>query len=603
MSAGSGHPDPKSLINSLKKVIDKNTLIFEATYKAYTPWAGGCAENATILVKDNRVIDVCLPDAKGLIGRARWLGRIAVATALGKNIDMKLAEVPIGEVLGSTSASSPVRAIVKPLNKSELISLLDKAYRNAQEIIYKNKDDPKKAIIQSIALYSSDQPYRIMLKNTRIKLALINKNEPKEIVSKMPLPPKHVRFKLIIYSRIWDKNDPRVKAATALLAATPLLAGLGSMVTRGFGRFCIEEEKYLAFKDNNKDNIVKEIINSVKCDRWRVLTEARKEHLNQEIALLIKDSIINIYKNIGELLLKLVDDEKLKELRESSGYTPIIDESLSTVINLKTNNIYKIINKIGFASTKSCWKDIANFSRTKIKSVDPECRDVMVPKSGACLHTWPLGLPRLQESGGYILINPANIKTKIKINQETDDNTEEMFCSTQSPRMLSKQKLGKAGRRLSSIHIFPLPPFNDYVPVAIITYNSKDFIKIISGLPAKDKELELLYHVGRYALYVYSEKEFKSYRKKSRKFKCKIKFSDFHYVSILKLAKKTNKNVIIDPCSWEKDLKERGGICIYEDGKLRYRYVYNPEELIKEALKAAFNFMLVCLKSSSNYSG
>ncbi|MCE4613660.1 MAG: hypothetical protein F7C07_07525 [Desulfurococcales archaeon] len=560
-------------LNSLITAVRENTLVLEATYKAYTPWAGGCARNSTIVVENSRVVDVCLPDAKGLIGRARWLGRIAVATALGKNIDMKEAEKPISAVLGSTKEASIVKVYVKPIfnhpkvhDKRGIIKILDDAAqlairRTIKDVIQdlNRKCNRKKGSVNvsQLALNNMlselskplDIPeFNLLKNNTRLKLIsmesikwesydkcralrnnllkifnqlksniMTNDNDIMEKIikglSKIPIPPDLVEFKITIKVNI-NKNrklglddqklEKRIKAATMLLATTPFLAGLGAITSRGFGRFCITNYNIYHYEKELSD----------------LLAQLKCENLSKLSIYENKDLIINLHLMLGKLLLEVTT------LDARHGHTPILDPSLIEVVPVEAN-MYAILNRISKSVTKQCWKTIAQ--------LNPK-------KPGANLHTWLLGLPRRQTTGGYTI-------TK---------NRSDKFCNN--------ELIGDPGRRPSLIHIYPIFSTRQLVNVIVTVYKSGDLKRLLAN------ENPRLYHVGRYII---------GYKIVNNK---KVpQFGKYHYVAVNKLA---FTRIVKDPCATKHSEKHR------EYGGIQSPQGIIQGELLDTALTVARDFVV-----------
>ncbi len=498
--------DLKTLISAIKN----KSLVLEATLRSYTPWAGGCAGNATLTIKNGRVVDVCLPDAKSLIGRARWLGRVAVATVLGTNIDMKEAERPVAAVLGSTSMASRVRVEVEPLwDRRSLVKTLDQAVRRASHSSIKSsagphgwkKPNPLQDLLFSIEQAIGAKGFAKLARNPRLKLAVMGRRTLLEVAEKAPLPPGLASFKLRVYSHAGSLNE-KAKTAATLLTAAPLLVGLGAMTTRGYGRFCIEE--YSAPRG------IDSILDELRCANLAKLTS------NQAARL-----VIEAHEKLGRLLLS---HEKASS--PSSGHTPLLDKSLTRAETLN-GDIYDALNRIGRATTKQCWKKIAG-----IKNTAP----------GANLHTWPLGLPRQQKTGGYTVY----------------ESSKDQLCLNTIP--------GEAGRRLSMVHLYSLPPGHNGVNVIVATYKARDLDKLLAG-PRK------LYHVGKYVKYWKGKKPI---------------FEDsFHLVSVNSIAKSHTPR-INDPCHtrhWE-----HGGI------QGPYTKQLAPGDVLHSALEAAVDFLIEALR-------
>ena len=547
----------KNIVKQIRPLVEEERLVLKARFRAYTPWAGGCAENTTILVADNGVIGICLPNSKGLVGRARWLGRIAVSTSLGRSLDMRVAEKPVSKLLGSLDGASLVRVLVEPevlKDKSKIAGILDSLDRILRDSRRVKVLEEVKSLeylsfilnkIEELVDDARNNGFALLAHNPRLRLTLMDKKEPDEIMARIPLPPPLADFTLKIYRRSTVLSDKKsLSAASMLLAATPVLAGLGAMTSRGFGRFCLEEYEFGRNFDANIDN---GLLEKLTC---RNLSDPRSP--------VIKD-IEEIHSKLGNLLLKIYSTNKF--VQRGSGYTPILDMRLTRATEANTNNMYEALNKIANAVTKQCWKKTAGLSPLK---------------PGANLHTWALGLPRRQKSGGYDLVE-SNFK-----------NINDIFC------LSSKDKYNiDAGRRHSLIHVYPLPQNNadkksntNKIRIAIVVYKAYDLEHVI----AKNSK-QKLYHVGRYII---------KYKNKNNK-KIPI-FSKPHYVSIRKIA--LTKNKIWDPCYRQGKNQQRhyeiGGI-LRANRSIIYPTSGNAREIIDKVLESAVYFIDKAIKNANNY--
>lgn len=529
--------------NQLLGSLESRTLILEADFKAYTPWAGGCAGNATIVVKNGRAVDVCLPDAKGLIGRARWLGRIAVATHLNRNIAMEEAEKPVAAILGSTSQASLVRVVVEPkLSRNAVVKKVRSAVEALSKIENMEARNPERLLeklLYELGKVSDDPHLNVLADNARLKLPLASIKRARSneklalLAARALLPPGLADFKLKVYARTpidsisggRENALHKVRAAAALLAATPLLAGLGSITSRGFGRFCIE-----SYKLNLEDYGLKEILDNLSCVKLSRLSGANAKDN-------AKNYVVSLHKKLGGMLLDATDPEG-KHLMKS-GHTPVLDPNLTEVVELRDANIYKVLNKISKAVTKQCWKTLA---------------DLDAKSTGANLHTWPLGLPRKQKTGGYVIFHSGK-------NVLCENNVK-----------------GGGGRRLSMIHVYPLPPGGNIINVVVAVYKAYDFISILGssrernkinkGKTSRDKKEVSLYHVGKF--------------KRSKV---------FHYLKVAYIASRTEEERNICRSRHSEHL----GIYRLRKGVVG---AVNPMQIIDEVLGSARDFIVDGIKSS-----
>ncbi len=510
-------------IASMVERLYEDLLIARLEFRAYTPWFGGCSHAETLAVRNNMVVDVCLPDAKGLIGRARWLARIALSTAVGGASSYKVVEPAVSEMFGSTDRASPFRITVKPhANREELVhklnsvlsSILGKPAPGKARDIVKN-------LLETVEAGLNIHGFSKLAGNARLGLVSIKVKSYSDAARKMPLPPELVKgFTLELAWRTGlgngRRNSLKAMASLAVLAATPFLAGLGGAASRGFGRFCLYDYRVTGVE---LDEELRKLLEGLKCSSPKPLHE-------DEAA----DFISTVYGIIAGKVRRVASAVKGGS---KMTFTPVVSQSYIGVVALK-GDVYDALNSISKAVTKQCWKRVARLG---------------TQAPGSDLHTWPLGLPRQQKNGGYTLA--SNVK-------QTD-------CR--------KTLVGNPGRRLSMIHLYPLPSDGTRTPVVIIGYLAYDLTMLVEGEGRGGK----LYHVGKYIKGKYGGKPVFDKR--------------FHYVSIDYIAANPGKR-IPDPCRTRHS----------EPGGLRYpnHSATSPltgAKLVEEAFKAAFDFVVRGLRS------
>ncbi len=514
----------QAAIQQIQGLIDKiygNNLIAKLEFKAYTPWRGGCSHSKTIVVdKAGNVIDVCLPEAKPLIGRARWLARVVAATVVGGAHRYEQVEAVAVKLFGSTNHASLFTVKVKPsANRAQLVKTLDRIVKNLASQRAVRQRNLLDAVLAAVEQGVGEKGFSKLADNARLRLAVMGLRSLGDVLAKIPLPPRLVRgFSVEIAWRPGvRKTVEAAKAATALLAATPLLVGLGSTTSRGFGRFCLTGYETPGLENSDE---LRKLFEGLSCDKLAALGEGEAA-----------DHVSALFGMLANTIKPFL--EKQAGVVKHTG-VPIVSRNYIEAIAIN-GDIYDALNAASKATTKQCWKKIAGLN---------------VKKPGSNLHTWPLGLPRRQETGGYII------------------------ASLQDSTCLNRLE-GSEGRRLSMIHVFPLPSPHGRTVAVAIGYLAYDMVELVENRGMR------LYHVGRYIV---------GYRRDQRTGKKRPIWSNYHYISVGYIAANP-RSEISDPCGTGH--REPGGL-LYPRGSVKQPL--SSYRLVEEAFKAAFDFVVEALR-------
>jgi len=308
-----------------------------------------------------------------------------------------------------------------------------------------------------------DEDFENGMKSANTRFVLVARRD-KDLL--LPLDPEKLSsgFPLRI-SIVFDeprlkqiRGDPACAKAfvTGLALATPLMLGLGKGATRGFGRF--------ATSLVDAGNLVKE------CPLLKTLAEYIERMDNE-------DAILGVFNTLATLATRAARapyKDKTLELnikaRVISGkwtnvqvYDYNEQKFYSLVSNVKPIN--RALAAIGSASLKVFWKRALN---------------MRLDESGRKVHTWLLGLPRAQKVSesckmllGYIILKDTKTKDMSMISWNDWKN----------------RFKPKGGRYQSPIIMFPLPPDDEEVRIAIVALKQCDIVELVSGIMGKS-----LYH-------------------------------------------------------------------------------------------------------------
>ncbi len=523
-----------NLVSEIDRLYRSNYFVARLDFKAYTPWAGGCSTTETIRVRNGHVIDVCLPEAKHLVGRARWLARIAAATVLGGAKEYKDVENASKTLLGSTNSASPFTITVTPhVSRVQLVKQLDRALTGINWGRVELND-----LLGRISQAFKAKGFRELARNVRLNL-MVRGRRGASLAGVIPLPPEAIKgFTVEVYRRPGNSRNTLqyVPALLALLAVTPLLAGLGKMTSRGFGRFCLD--RYWLAQDLSKQTSSKaiSILKLAMCNSL--------EHLDERKAV---DTIWSLLEGVGILLVG-----SRRGAGHSQTKVPVASPDWIKAVTVK-GTITDALTRIAKATTKQCWKRLLGLN---IKS------------PGANIHTWILGLPRLQESGGYALLNIAQVGDVRCVSARVEK------------RIGSRTKIrppGIEGRRLSSIHTFPLPSRGTTTVTMVVGYKAYDFVSLLSNE-------QQLYHVGSY--FVGRDRGRMSFEKDS----CQR----YHVVRVMHLAQLGQRD-IPNPCGRDCRTvghKEKAGVLTPQGHIVA---VSRPKELVDVVFEAALELIATAI--------
>ena len=408
-------------------------LVLWATYKATAPvMIGDFMGNHYEPVYDattgefRGVVITGMPTAKSIIGKARWLLRVAIAHVLNlrthREADNALAirvgggrAIPlIGFLFGRQPSgkskgawSGVIRVQVFPRNawkiegaslpkgnRNDQVKAILEARRRVVEERYVNSKYGLFYISTRKNKYKSNSNNRFNALLARDSFYVESRDDGRifEIIPKRdnvlafiePLKADKASFELKVYADIprltkvvsrFRLESEILSLVSLVIGGVPIILGLGKGSTRAFGHFGVEGIKYI-YTDNS--NLLK-IISSPKTE-----TDI-EEYFNK---------IIDLIKKIAKSLGAGSQQESSSLLSSLIPRLPIkiINKNYIFVDNKKfVEDGVTATNIIGEAVTKSKWKNILN----------PTTR-----RTTANLHTWPLGLPRgiKKFKQGYFLV-------------------------------------------------------------------------------------------------------------------------------------------------------------------------------------------------------
>jgi len=472
-----------------------------------TPWAGGGPRNKTIVLTRDGII-FSLPSSESLKGVMRWIARAAINSILKYSSISKIDEVlsyiyggKRGDEVESSRISIHLNCkleneyrlkndILQILNFIKELYNLVKDYRLLSSVIqclsfycfnaHRNTsfnrfiDDYcalRRRLPSSIISKLHDIALRLRAVSLfkaysipRIIIKLIGAERLEDFIEVLPIPPGYVKINVCLYLDKYFIN--RVKSSYAkvimkfssyLLIYSLTIHGIGSMVTRGFGRFNIKPEKLQC--SSMSEDICEDIIKILQY--YNSNTKDAIIRLHNELIGLAKIIIEKVTKNINEISTS----SRLPSL--SNAYVEIVDSPKhffpgliqalprreKASFNRSIFDVWEALSAIGYSTLKVVWKLLAHLN---------------VRNSGIGLHTWILGLPRWQKDTGYALIE----------HELVNDCVENVKASP--------------GRRRSSIMLYPLM-LDNKVKVIILDYKTiEDHIDKIT------RNEVTLYHVGRH---------------------------------------------------------------------------------------------------------
>ena len=545
---------------NIEELTGKTNLIFQATFTNYTPFMPGDYDTTTFKHCPQNNNEKCevnvIPLAQQIIGKMRWLLRVALASLPGcreyqtyKDIEEKCPEIkitsesnngiPIMNLLfgtigeGKASRSALYKLIVN--YKSFEVNPWNPYGRIPRNMFKKlkliNKKNPALDRVNSLLIRKSSKDNQL---DTKL-LKPINIGEAKIEV-------KVFENKLLFahLAELAEQNGYKLNLLKDLyidlLALVLSVLGIGKGANRGFGRFVIDkikDNKNIIYKNDltyvfnylndfsagNEESILK-LFNHLEY----LLIDLTKKNTNNNSK---EEKYITI-KRIPSLGIWQSGNKKFKIRFFAYRY---VSHGIDRESNIKT--ITGAIEAIAAAVTKQCLK-----TRKRKKQA-----------SGAYLHTWVFGLPRQskiscvckgQKSGrqiyGYTVLDRDTITKIPGINDDYIDSfclpgdpegeccqnfkgnhyfAEELFDSDISLKkdlMLKSLEI----RRQSMVIMFPMPPTKSRdetkTKIVVIPFLTSDLEFAIYPSNSKGREnLQtypnlILYHIsGRMTRYLSKE--------------------------------------------------------------------------------------------------
>ncbi|MCE4628421.1 MAG: hypothetical protein F7C34_04660 [Desulfurococcales archaeon] len=488
------------------------------------------------------------PTAKPILGKARWLMRVAIATALGlcthhgaeKALPVTVSsgreqlEIPlIPFLLGATPAHNTVETawrgvvslIVEPQNKliyNSLDNVVD------EDFILYDKEMVRKVARRKggFRLDFSNAPTRFSLLALRarpghngIDLDSLEKNI-------VPIKTGNLKFhaKIILDKhRIGLAREKQLviaglNLAILSIAASPLILGLGKGANRGFGRFRPENINSLCADMRTTE------AGRTACESLVDLSQGEPGALSSFLKGLVE--IADTFKMLGKGEEGKCDNKRSHKVPwiplTNTGMVKVVPYRLARSRRVNASPVNQVIAAIARASMKNKWKLLCE------KGKKP--RDKL-EKPGTPYHTWLLGLPRSQKfprgpkeiaevlKTGYLLVEGTHgvIFAKYSTNELPCNEWPKEHWKDIAIRDWSKLRVEEP-RRQSLIVAFPLPiPLQSYrdrdtantknaagqkPSVAVVAFPSYDLLDYLIDIIDKDKnsnnnnEKLVLYHAG-----------------------------------------------------------------------------------------------------------
>ena len=537
-------------------------LVANISFESYTPYMGGDFQTehyqkVEVHKEANHTISRSTyvsgyPTAKSLLGKMRWLARVAVAQALclTSHREAEINNETMVAWIKPARQEKPLRLSLLPLIFGAMEGLDERSrvrWRGLTRLIVEPQDTtfttkgPGQLIDDDYVTKNrlmgvrhrhdkpEPKPYP-----TRFALLAMDKEEfeGSRLVVKganiYPIKPRVVSFKATLYMEPPKRRCPQLdplnecsdlldvkvdmedlKAfTTSLLITTPLLLGLGKGSTRGFGRFKPSEACA---------NLPHDVSKRLKafCTHLEEVLDPGADAKDIEMALkdLLGDLVVLAWRALGHkgepkvcnfcgssrpLIPRIYVDQNLILARVMRKSWRGVHSKMGFKHNIATS-INEALAAIGYASLKLSWKIVTS------PSTSPYTRP------GLDLHTWPLGLPRHQKFPGRCRCNDKEVKP--------EDNplrtgylvgkrpTRKDFITTTENKCIEKYSgkysnvvlwddigFDEEARRQSMLIAFPLPPSEgDGVDVAVIMLPAADMMSLLG-----DKGDKHLYHAGPY---------------------------------------------------------------------------------------------------------
>jgi len=430
-----------------------------AKYYNYTPYMGGNYEGKTFVYSNGKYVFVGFPSPQSLIGKVRWLARVAVASFIPNprsygdverafrvnlgNFELGLIEYAFGTLRDNSWAS--------PFSVHLTYEVTNPRPWDVAKKCYERKSRNKRFKCEERNRY-----------NDLLVLGDVRNREP----SNLPLTARGLTIEIEIF------KTPRARAqcvdkifdafvTTVLL--TPLLLGLGKATNRGFGRFEYQEV------DHGVSKKILEILDKIAGKGVEDDAETIKES--------VKEGIREFLELWAEAIKCLGYDANIKKAW-IDGFVPSLASVLHPVhgvyVSRRTYDANKALDIIERSVLKIEWK---------------RAKGINTQGSGANFHTWPLGLPRNMRNTGYLPLSPNNAPGSRCLNQST---LESLWKSA----VLYDIKANTL-RRQSMFIMFPLPPKNNESRIVVLPLPAYDTNLEVDDKSPKRYDVKL-FHVGKH---------------------------------------------------------------------------------------------------------
>lgn len=507
-------------VNEVIKLACKVSPLEEVLYLEavnVTPWAGGGFKNKTIEVIDAErgIYEFSLPSVETVKGVMRWVARAALNSVLNRS-DLREVDKVLAHIFGGRVGGETLPSLITVIVEEELSnrSRLEEELRILRDVMRKLSNLQIRDItklIQCIAFYTFNVnrdlspedfyrrycapalPRRLsdyikgklhLLKDIkdstaktelikaysipRVTLKLMGARDLKDLIEALPIPPNYIRLRIQLHlirnPRKTIENSELINSLKKFVALTLIytlmVAGIGGMTSRGFGRFRITKVKC------RDDELCQSIIKYVRDHEVR--PKETIEGMHTELTKLAVNVIKVIEHLSGKTWGRGSESKRIPSLSQDNVIVKVIENprhifpGLPTATHRKegkpVNDVWEVLSAIGFSTLKVIWKVLSGLIPAK-------------KYSGIGFHTWILGLPRWQQETGYAILDFNEFNTCV-----------------------NKRKLKSAdpGRRSSSIVLYPVIA-KGTTKVVIIDYVTLD--DHLSRILSKE---EALHHVGRH---------------------------------------------------------------------------------------------------------
>lgn len=433
------NPGPENLAGIVAKLNRSFRLVGVLRFRSVTPlWPGGFNAK-TFHCGSNGCLGPFYPEAKQLIGRARWLARALAG------------EASAARIFGSTEAASPYQVIARWSHSCDSGNpgLLDWDAAKSYESIIKKVVSRNLGVHHGISALSI-MGYRYLRELMGVKsgnaIKIVGKvrealrvaeKEVRQATSKslgnllllftiprfliavqgvadatrlyemQPLKPC-LTLEVEVYRRLGaERSRDLDEAVLTLLALTPIVAGLGKSVTRGFGRFTLEEA------DPQPEPVRGLLglggVGVAEASQRLASALQQAAELLARVAGRTEHPGLHRIEEPGKALaaierLRHPFPYSLYEAEQAVQYrlpgTPQGGKTYCDSITEEVKRTLCALSAIGAATVKLTWKIYHYASKGADKGI--------TRRSGATLHTWPLGLPRSagkKKKTGYLILS------------------------------------------------------------------------------------------------------------------------------------------------------------------------------------------------------